>query len=160
MRLTIGMRCKFKKAGEGEHHWREYSERECLLTERSHGSFAVMILGKGTNVELKKESSETVDNQVAWVDEEELDHIDSDFEANLDFIDWYKNHDYDFCGDCGGWFPNHDKIDPVTDEEHICPNEKCPGRLFDSGICPCCETPMPKEGDICPKCDFNWQTQC
>ena len=119
-----------------------------------------MVLGKGTNVELKKEDSGTVINQVAWVDEEELDHINSDFDANLDFMDWYQEHEDDFCGDCGVWFPDNGKIDPATDEDHVCPNKECPGRLYDSGICPCCKTPAPEDGHICPECDFNWQTQC
>jgi len=118
-----------------------------------------MVLGKGTNVELKKEDSGTVINQVAWVDEEELDHINSDFDTNLDFMDWYQEHEDDFCGDCGAWFPDNGRYDPITKEDFICPNRECPGRLYDSGICPCCKTPAPEDSDICPKCDFNWQTQ-
>lgn len=153
MRLTIGMRCRFKSKKAKEHSWSEYAGRECLLQERSSsGGFSVMILGKGTNVELKKENSGTVTNQVAWVDEEELDHIDSDFNANLDFMDWYQEHESDFCGDCLTWRPD-------KDEDSVCPNEKCPGRLFDSGICPHCETLKPEQSNECPKCGFDWELQ-
>jgi hypothetical protein len=151
MRLTIGMRCKFKKAGEGEHHWREYAGQECLLQERSSGGdFSVMILGQK---ELKKEDPETVTNQVAWVDEEDLEHVNSKFKANLDFMDWYQEHEEDFCGDCGIWFPNNGRIDPVTDEDHVCPNEKCMGRLFDAGKCPYCA--VEAVNDKCPECGFD-----
>jgi hypothetical protein len=155
-RLTIGMRCRFKVAWAATHSWSEYAGHECLLQERSStGGFSVMVLGEGKNVELKKEDPTTVVNQVAWVNEEELEHINSDFGTNLDFMDWYQEHEEDFCGDCGAWFPNSGGIDPATDEDYVCPNRECPGRLYDAGLCPHCIT-VEAVDDKCPKCGFEF----
>jgi len=158
-KLTIGMRCRFKPEGVKGHSWSKYGGYECLLEERSGGSFSVMVLRKGKNVELKKEDSDTIISQVAWVDEDDLEFVNAKFKANLDFIDWYQAHIYDFCGDCGTWFPDRGRLNPKTNEDYVCPNENCAGRLYDSGICPCCKTPAPEKGDICPECGFNWQHQ-
>jgi len=161
MRLTIGMRCRFKSMKAKEHSWSEYADHEALLIKRtSGGDFSVMVLREGKNIELKKKDSKTVVNQVAWVDEDDLDFVNANFDTNLDFIDWYQENEEDFCGDCGEWFPNNGGINPVTGEDYLCPNEDCPGRLFDSGICPCCKAPEPIGSDICPKCDFDWKLQC
>ena len=160
-RLTVGMRARFnnKKEGDGSdvwrgHPWKEYQGREALLLERSsNGGFSVMVLGKGVT-ELKKEQTGIVENQVAWVNEEGLDFINADFDTNLDFIDWYQQHKDDFCGDCLAWRPNQDEP---------CPNEDCPGRLYDEGLCPYCRTPAPKRARYCKgeingeKCGFDWQ---
>lgn len=158
-RLTIGMRCRFKPEEAKDHSWRGYAGHEVLLVERSQGSFSVMILGKGKNVELKREDPNTVINQVAWVDEDDLEYADSDFATNLDFMDWYQENGENFCGDCGAWFPNNGGREPDTNEDCVCPNEDCPGRLYDSGICPTCRTAAPEKGDICPKCEFDWRLQ-
>lgn len=153
-RLTIGMRCRFISKKTEDHSWAEYADRECLLKERSSGGdFSVMVLGQE---ELKKEDPKTVLNEVAWVSEDDLEFVNAKFKANLDFMDWYEEHEEDFCGDCLAWFPDRGRLDPETDEDHVCPNEKCPGRLYDSGVCPSCERPS-KDGETeCPKCGFEW----
>ena len=158
-KLTIGMRCRFKPAEAEDYSWREFAGHEALLRERSSGSFSVMVLGKGKNVELKKKDPNTIINQVAWVDESDLEFVDADFKANLEFMDWYEEYEDCFCGDCGAWFPDNGTVDPTTDKDHVCPNEDCPGRLFDAGVCPYCRTPAPEKGNICPKCEFNWNLQ-
>jgi len=131
-RLTIGMRARIltlqekpKKNRHDASFWcEEYGGRDVLLTERnSSGSFAAMVLGKGVT-KLEKEKTGIVANEVAWVDEDDLILVGRDFDANLDFIDWYKEHEYDFCPDCLAWRPENE-----FDEQ--CPNEKCPGRLYD-----------------------------
>lgn len=145
MRLTVGMRAKFKKDTAESYTWSDCAGYECLLEERSGKSFSVMILGQK---ELKKEDPKTVLNQVAWVNEEDLEFVDDDFRTNLDFIDWYQEHEEDFCPDCGAWFPGNGL------EDAQCPNEKCPGRLYDQGLCPYCEV---KEVDgVCPECGFEF----
>jgi len=143
------------KAAEA-HSWAGYAGNDVLLEERSQGEFSVIVLGQK---ELKKRDPKTVINQFAWVNEEDLEFINADFETNLNFIDWYQERKEDFCPDCGAWFPKQGGVDPETGEECVCPRKKCLGRLYDSGICPYCETPAPEDGDICPKCEFNWQTQ-
>ena len=149
-RLTIGMRAKFKPNATGNTVWDEYADHECLLKERtSGGDFSVMVLGQK---ELKKEDPKTVINEVAWVSEDELEFVNAKFKANLDFMDWYQEHSDEFCGDCLAWFPNNGAIDPDTDEDYVCPNEDCPGRLYDSGYCPHCKTKA--ENDICPECGW------
>jgi hypothetical protein len=152
-KLTIGMRCRFIPEKAKKHAWGEFAGHECLLEERSSGSFSVMVLGKGRNVKLKKKTHETVINQVAWVDEDELEHVDSKFTANLDFIDWYQENEEHFCGDCGHWHPDNGRYDPKTKEDYLCPNKKCPGNLVLNGICPYCNIKVVK--DRCPKCKFN-----
>lgn len=152
-KLTIGMRCRFKSESHWAKDW-DWAGQEVLLKERSGGEFSVMVLGQK---ELKREDPKTIDNEVAWVTENELEFVDDNFKANLEFMDWYQEHEDEFCSDCGAWFPDNGRIDPATDEDFVCPNKDCPGRLYDSGLCPCCKTPAPKDGDICPECDFNWQ---
>jgi len=151
-RLTIGMRAKFKTDGAKNHSWTEYANHECLLKERSSGGdFSVMVLGQK---ELKKKDPKTVINEVAWVSEDELEFVDAKFKTNLDFMDWYQAHTYDFCGDCRTWFPDRGRLNPETNEDYVCPNEDCPGRLYDSGHCPHCKTKA--ENDKCPKCGFEF----
>ncbi len=134
-RLTVGCRAhiitieeKPKQTGPGfygnEESWREdYGGREVLLVERSHGTFDVMLLGKGVK-ELKKKDPHTVVDKMAWIDEEDMVLVDSDFDTNLDFIDWYQEHEDEFCPDCGAWFPKQ-KMDEAS-----CPNQKCPGLAY------------------------------
>lgn len=149
-RLTIGMRCRLKP----ESHWAKdygWTGKEVLLEERSQGSFSVMVLGQQ---ELKKKDPNTVINQVAWVDEDDLEFIDANFEANMEFMDWYQEHEEDFCADCGAWFPNRGVVDPATKKDYICPNEDCPGALYDAGKCPHCK--IDAVDSKCPKCDFEF----
>jgi hypothetical protein len=160
-RLTVGMRARIKTLKElpsrdgkpghfdNESSWRKsYGSREVLLVERTtNGDFSVYLLGTKL---LKKRNSKTVENRMAWVPESDLVFVDADFETNLDFIDWYQNHEDEFCGDCGAWFPKNG----IHGE--VCPNKKCPGRLYDSGLCPSCKTPEGK-GRYCKKCGFDWE---
>jgi hypothetical protein len=160
-RLTVGCRARFKPEKAKAHSWSEYAGHECLLEERSSGGdFSVMILGKGPNAPLIKKDPNTVIGQVAWVHESELEFVDANFKVNMDFIDWYSEHEEDFCGDCGAWFPEYGSIDPKTHEDRVCPNESCPGRLYDSGHCPHCSKPPEKmvkfnKKDKCPECGFD-----
>ena len=62
---------------------------------------------------------------MAWIDEEDMVLVDSDFDTNLDFIDWYQEHEDEFCPDCGAWFPENGRNNVV------CPNQKCPGENYD-----------------------------
>ena len=134
-RLTVGCRVRFLTIKEkplnrkngfiNEGHWRqEYGGREVLIQERGgSGDLSVILLGKGVK-ELKKEDANTVDGAMAWVPESDLVLVDDDFDKNLDFIDWYEEHEEDFCPDCGAWFPDNDRIDD------ICPSKKCPSHEY------------------------------
>lgn len=130
-RLTVGCRARIKTLKEmptrkgpkfagNEDHWRwGYGNREVLLLERSGTSgFSVMLLGKGVN-KLKKKDPKTVENRMAWVPEDNLILVDTNFDENLDFIDWYQEHENYFCGDCGAW----------REEALVCPNKKCPSHF-------------------------------
>lgn len=149
-RLTIGMRARIKKDKENS-HFREYQGYEILLTERSsNGDFSVMVLGQK---ELKRKDPKTVISQCAWIHEDQLEFVDADLEKNLDFIDWYQEHEEDFCGDCGAWRPlEGDEEEDWTDEP--CPNKKCPGRLYDEGKCPWCG--IKAKDDKCDGCGFDF----
>jgi len=122
-RLTIGCRARILK----ESSWYEdIGEQEILLKERSSGGdFAVIVLGKGVK-ELEKEKTGIVENEVAWVSERDMKLINRDFDTNLDFMDWYVEHEDDFCSDCLGWFPNNGREDPETGEDFKCPSKECP----------------------------------
>jgi hypothetical protein len=149
-RLTIGMRARIKKDKDNS-HFSEYQGHEILLVERSsNGDFSVMVLGQK---ELKRKDPKTVINQCAWIHEDQLEFVDADLEKNLDFIDWYKQNEENFCGDCGIWRPweGDDEEDWI---DGPCPNEKCPGRLYDEGKCPWCAVPL-NDDDICPQCDWT-----
>lgn len=130
-RLTVGCRARILKLKEkpkrkgpeytsNEDYWRKiYGGHEVLLKTRSSSGFDVMVLGKGVK-KLKKEAPNTVINEVAWVSEEDMELVDKDFDINLDFMDWYQDHEEDFCPDCLAWYPDRYKPNAV------CPNEKCP----------------------------------
>ena len=120
-RLTIGCRARILTLKEkpkqtsvdghymNESSWRrDYGGREVLLAERTSGSgdFSVMLLGKGVK-ELKRKDPNTIVNQMAWVSEEDMVWVNSDFNTNLDFIDWYQENEEEFCPDCGAWFPEN-----------------------------------------------------
>jgi hypothetical protein len=122
-RLTIGCRARMLNTSH-----RSYAGHEVLLKERnSNGDFAVMILGKNVK-ELEKEKSGIVENEIAWVSESALELVDKDFDTNLDFMDWYEQHENDFCPDCLAWFPGNSGFmgkDPKTGKYLKCPNKKC-----------------------------------
>ncbi len=132
-RLIIGSRARIltlkekpKQVGpeffKNEESWREeFGGREVLLVKRSSGDgdFSVMLLGKGVK-ELKRKDPHTVKDRMSWVPEEDMVLVDRDFDANLDFIDWYQEHEEEFCPDCGAWFPENE-----TDDA-LCP---CPSLL-------------------------------
>jgi len=150
-KLTIGMRCCIKPSTSWHH---KDGDNEVLLQERSGDSFSFLRLGQQ---ELKKEDPQTVAGGGAWIDEDDLEFVNAKFKANLDFMDWYQGHENDFCADCGVWFPDRGRLDPKTDEDYVCPNENCPGRLYDSGLCPYCKLPAVNKGktyDECPECEF------
>ncbi len=153
-RLTVGMRARLKAESSWcEGHWEFDENTELLLVKRSHGSFSCMVLGQK---ELKKEDPNTVVNEIAWVDEEDLVFVNDDFEDNLDFIDWYQEHEDDFCPDCNAWFPDYGRTDPAIDDDYYCPNEKCPGNRIRDGKCPHCEpTVLLDKNDVCKACGYN-----
>jgi hypothetical protein len=134
-RLTVGCRAriltlkeKLKQEGPkfpaNENFWRkQYGGHEVLLIERcTNGDFSALVLGKEVK-ELKKEDHRTVIDSIAWVSEDDLKLVDQNFNANLDFIDWYQEHEDEFCPDCGVWFPENS----LTDDDVQCPNKECPG---------------------------------
>ena len=133
-RLTVGHRARIltlkekpKRTGPGyyhnEHDWRkDFGGRHVLLTERGCSGFAVMLIGKGVK-KLWRRDSRTITNQMAWVPEEDMELINSDFDTNLDFMDWYEAHARDFCPECRAWFPDRGRVIPGTDKDYKCP--KC-----------------------------------
>lgn len=132
-RLTVGCRARIltlkekpKQTGRhhfaNEEHWREeYGGREVLLLKRDDGQFHVMLLGEGVT-KLKKEDEHTVENQMSWVPESDMVWVNSNFKANLDFIDWYQENEDNFCPDCGAWFPMRGGMD---DNNIQCACPKC-----------------------------------
>ena len=136
-RFTVGCRARILTLAEkppqtetkdghymNESSWRkDYGDREVILVERSHGTFTVMLLGEGVK-KLKKEDPHTVDDEMAWIDEEDMVLVDKDFDTNLDFIDWYQEHEDEFCGDCGAWFPENGR------DWFLCPNKECPSHKY------------------------------
>lgn len=134
-RLTVGCRARIlppapknkKDSRRFEKSWREhYPNREVLLVERiSGGSFSVLLLVDGTNVPLTMGKKNVVDNQIAWVSEEDMELVDMDFNTNLDFIDWYEEHEEYFCPDCGEWTGGELSC---LDIDFKCPNKQCPSR--------------------------------
>jgi len=131
-RLTVGCRARILTLKEKpknipdnciDHTWRQdYGGCEVLLTERSLDSFDVMLLGKDVKV-LEREKSGIVTNEMAWVPESDMVSIDRDFDTNLDFIDWYKQHEDEFCPACGSWFPDRGRL--IDGQDAICPNKEC-----------------------------------
>lgn len=92
-RLTVGMRARIK---DGNHSWKCYANRECLLVQISYpGMFSIIVLPKGKKILLQKRKS-TIANAVAWVSEDNLEWVDSDFKKNFDFIEWYVDNEYEF----------------------------------------------------------------
>ena len=134
-RLTIGMRVRIltlaelskklgKKCKSADHFFNRYNGgQHAFLQERSAGSsdFSILTIGNKWKNEhiLPKETTGVIDGGGAWVKEDEMEFVNADFEVNLDYMDWYQEHENDFCGDCGTWRPDA--------EGTICPNKDCPG---------------------------------
>ena len=165
-RLTIGMRAKIKavkKTKEGyDGRWgAEYPNRHVLLQERSSGGdFSVMLIGKEFENEriLPKETTGVIENQMAWVHSSELEFVNADFDVNLDYMDWYQEHENDFCGDCLAWHPKRGIRNPETGKDYRCPNPECPGGRWDNGECPDCGTKLTgKHEDYCKKCKVHME---
>lgn len=106
-RLTVGCRVRIKTLKEkpakrgrsveaSESYWRRTDGgHEAILLERTndygeYAAFSFISLAKGTK-KLKKDSKIIVGGG-AWIPEDDMVLVDSDFDANLDFIDWYNNH--------------------------------------------------------------------
>lgn len=98
-KLTLGYRARIKPdSGWGDD---DYANREVILAERSsNDDWSVMVLKEGVNVPLDKHW-ETVADEVAWIHESGLDLVDKNIEANIRFMDWWHEHEEDFCPDCG-----------------------------------------------------------
>jgi hypothetical protein len=175
-RLTIGMRCRIKTLKEqpsrngkdgfysNEDSWRrEYGGRQVFLKERSsNGDFSFMLIGKKFEKErfLPKKMTGVVENEMAWISEDDLVFMNADFDANLDFVDWYQVHEDEFCGDCGTWFPKRGLTNPKTGKDYRCPNKKCPGARWDNGECPHCGTELTgKYKDYCRDCKEHLEQQ-
>ncbi len=100
-RLTVGFKARLK-----EHHRTKRSTgydmsdvcgMEVLLTERSNsGSFAILILNEKGVTKYKK-SCKIIHDSLAWVEEGDLEFINDDVNTNLDFIDWYEDHECSKC---------------------------------------------------------------
>ena len=164
-RLTIGMRARVltltelsKKLGKkckADNYFWNVSEggKHALLKERSSGGgFSILTIGKKWKNEriLPKETTGVIDGGGAWVDEECMEFVNADFDANLDYLDWYEEHEDGFCGDCGEWYPDRGQKDAR------CPNKKCPGGRWDNGECPDCGTKLTgKDEDYCKKCKVH-----
>lgn len=98
-KLTLGYRARIKPSSR----WGDddYANREVILAERSSGGdFSAMVLKEGVNVPLDKHWK-TVADEIAWLHESELDLVDKNIDTNIRFMDWYHEHEDDFCPDCG-----------------------------------------------------------
>jgi hypothetical protein len=153
-RLTVGMRCRIKPSSS----WYNDAEteiNEVLLEKRSQDTFSFLGLGQK---ELKKEDPQTCTGGGAWIHENDLEWINSDFETNLEFMDWYQEHEDEFCGDCGAWFPDNGRSEEIDGrwENVRCPNDKCPGNKHADGCCPWCDPNVKlNDDDICPECGWG-----
>lgn len=158
-RLSTGMRCLIKPTCVS---WfdDEKGNNEVLLIERSSsGRFSFLRLGQK---ELKRKDPKTVVGGGAWIGEEDLIFVDNNLKANMNFIDWYQEHEDEFCPDCGAWFPEQG-TEEEAGAEPACPNEKCPGNLEAQGLCPSCATEWESRGFLwadgpgeCKNCGFSY----
>jgi hypothetical protein len=122
----LGKKCKYALRGFGgaDYFWNHhYGGKHALLKKRSSGGggFSILTIGNKWKNEriLPKETTGVIDGGGAWVHEDVMEFINADFNVNLDYMDWYEEHEHDFCGDCGVWRPDA--------EGTICPNKDCPG---------------------------------
>ena len=98
--LTSGYRARIKPTSSWAKNW-NYGNHEVILTERSsNNDFSVMVLKEGVKVPLDHHW-ETVCDEVAWIHESNLDLVDKDIDTNIRFINWWHEHEEDFCPDCG-----------------------------------------------------------
>jgi hypothetical protein len=95
-RLTVGYRAHIKQKS----HWNEmFRNHDVLLEKRSGAEFAAIVLKKGFNGKLIK-SVVLVIGGVAWIDEQDLELVDTNLADNLKFMDWYKEVEEDICPNC------------------------------------------------------------
>jgi len=112
-RLTVGCRASLKEGA----HWAKIFEpgRHVILLERDSDNFTALVLRKRFVGKLTLDIKLTY-STVAWINENELKLVDTSFNTNLNFIDWYNEVKQDECPACG----NH----------IVSGKEKCPGCGF------------------------------
>jgi len=99
---TIGCRCRIL-AGTS---WKEYKNQECILAERSgSGDFSFILLENHPKLVM---DGSVYYNQCAWITEDQLEVIDTDFARNIPFIDWVNENEDNFCPDCLTWLDGND----------------------------------------------------
>lgn len=168
-RLTVGMRVRIltlkelskrkgKRCSGSDYYWnREYGGRHALLEEREAGnnSFSILAIDKKWTDSsiLPKNRAWVIDGGGAWVPEDVMEFVNANFKINMDYIDWYQENKYNFCGDCGEWFPKRGSVNEETKKDYRCPNKKCPGARWDNSECPECGTKLSgKYTNYCRKC--------
>ena len=118
-KLTIGCRARMLS----NDHFKEYKGYEVILTQRSsgYGSFCALVINPKYNGKpLPIKTTGVIENSIAWIHEQNLKLIDSNFNHNITFMDWYACAEDEFCGDCGEYIGDY----WVGSN---CPNPKCPG---------------------------------
>ena len=82
----------------------EYAGYNVILTERSGGQFSAIVLAENSSVyELNENSYE---NEIAWLDEEDLEIVNIDTNRNMEFVRWYEDTKDNICPDCGTYTEN------------------------------------------------------
>jgi hypothetical protein len=87
-RIAVGCRCRIKARGQ----WKEFWGQECIITERSGQDFGFIPLEQ--NPEMEMGGSVEYD-QCAWIQEDQLELLDMNFDKNLPFIDWVEQYEYE-----------------------------------------------------------------
>lgn len=110
--MMVGYCAKIKEKS----NFPEYTGYNVILNERSGSQFSAIVLAKNSSVyELNENSHE---NEIAWLDEEELEIVNTNIKRNMKFVRWYEDNKENNCPLCG------------TYTENLCENAKCKGCGF------------------------------
>ena len=122
-RLTVGYRCRIKPDSSWAEHG--YANHECILKERSGAEFSVLMLKKGTNVELFRGDGTVVDECAWFTEHADLELVDKEIDTNIRFLDWYEEAEEYKCPDCLHLCMEEFQVDLDRDDDFACPKCDC-----------------------------------
>jgi len=90
--------------------WEEFKGQDVLISKRNGNKFNVIVLASGVK-EITLEPS-LFEDEAAWFSLDELEFVDNNLEANMAGINWYQEHQDEYCPDCGAYItPPNDTCD-------------------------------------------------
>lgn len=98
-RMTVGYKCRFKKKCEQGKQWGNGDDFILETRSRGSGDFSVIFIDPNANMIVR--NWKDVHGSLAWVDEDDMELVNTDINTNIRYIDWWSVKETEVCCDCG-----------------------------------------------------------